>query len=125
MSWFDASSFANLAKNALKEAQKTLDKALDITEEEERKLQSNECFCSKTQYNAVIACSVLQDGSSHSAKKETPPVEEPPGEDSKLSANNTIWDTFANSFFDKPKSPTDSPGKLFFSDTVPYMKLDR
>lgn len=35
MSWFDASSFANLAKNALKEAQKTLDKALDINEEEE------------------------------------------------------------------------------------------
>lgn len=35
MSWFDASNFANLAKNALKEAQKTIDKALDITEDEE------------------------------------------------------------------------------------------
>lgn len=35
MSWFDATNFANLAKNALKEAQKTIDKALDITESEE------------------------------------------------------------------------------------------
>lgn len=35
MSWFDAAGIANLAKTALKEAQKTIDKALDITEEEE------------------------------------------------------------------------------------------
>ncbi|XP_063235705.1 TATA element modulatory factor-like [Bacillus rossius redtenbacheri] len=34
MSWFDATGFANLAKSALKEAQKTIDKALDIDEEE-------------------------------------------------------------------------------------------
>lgn len=40
MSWFDASNFANLAKNALKEAQKTIDKALDITAEEEEAGQS-------------------------------------------------------------------------------------
>lgn len=33
MSWFDATGFANLAKSALKEAQKTIDKALDIKEE--------------------------------------------------------------------------------------------
>lgn len=32
MSWFDAAGFANLAKTALKEAQKTLDKALTETE---------------------------------------------------------------------------------------------
>jgi hypothetical protein len=30
MSWLNTSSIANLAKNALKEAQKTIDKALDI-----------------------------------------------------------------------------------------------
>jgi hypothetical protein len=34
MSWFDATGFANLAKSALKEAQKTIDKALDIKDEE-------------------------------------------------------------------------------------------
>lgn len=41
MSWFDATGFANLAKTALKEAQKTIDKALDIKEEEERGTQSS------------------------------------------------------------------------------------
>jgi len=34
MSWFDTTGFVNVAKSALKEAQKTIDKALDITEEE-------------------------------------------------------------------------------------------
>lgn len=33
MSWFDAAGFANIAKSALKEAQKTIDRALDIKDE--------------------------------------------------------------------------------------------
>ncbi|XP_043468312.1 TATA element modulatory factor [Leptopilina heterotoma] len=40
MSWFDASGFANLAKSALKEAQKTIDKALDIKDEEQKASQT-------------------------------------------------------------------------------------
>lgn len=35
MSWFDTTGIANLAKTALKEAQKQIDKALDIKEDEE------------------------------------------------------------------------------------------
>lgn len=35
MSWFDAGALANIAKSALKEAQKTIDKALDIKEDAE------------------------------------------------------------------------------------------
>lgn len=35
MSWFDATGIASLAKSALKEAQKTIDKALDIKEDDE------------------------------------------------------------------------------------------
>lgn len=34
MSWFDATGLANIAKTALKEAQKTIDKALDIKDDE-------------------------------------------------------------------------------------------
>lgn len=41
MSWFDTSEFANLAKNVLKEAQKTIDKALDIKEDEADASQSS------------------------------------------------------------------------------------
>lgn len=40
MSWFDPTGFATLAKSALKEAQKTIDKALDIQDEDKAK-QSN------------------------------------------------------------------------------------
>lgn len=35
MSWFDAAGLTSLAKSALKEAQRTIDKALDIEENEE------------------------------------------------------------------------------------------
>lgn len=35
MSWFDKSGLASFAKTALKEAQKTIDKALDIKDEED------------------------------------------------------------------------------------------
>ena len=35
MSWFDTSNLANIASKAMKEAQKTLDKALDIEENEQ------------------------------------------------------------------------------------------
>ena len=35
MSWFDTSNLSSIASKAMKEAQKTLDKALDITETEE------------------------------------------------------------------------------------------
>lgn len=34
MSWFDTSGLANIAKSALKEAQRTIDKALDIKEDD-------------------------------------------------------------------------------------------
>jgi TATA element modulatory factor len=34
MSWFDTAGIASLAKNALKEAQKTIDKALDIKDDD-------------------------------------------------------------------------------------------
>lgn len=35
MSWFDTKNFANLATKALKEAQKKIDKVLDIEEEQD------------------------------------------------------------------------------------------
>ena len=41
MSWFDATGLTSLAKSALKEAQRTIDKALDIEENEENILSSS------------------------------------------------------------------------------------
>lgn len=36
MSWFQSTNLASFAKTALKEAQKTIDKALDINEEQQQ-----------------------------------------------------------------------------------------
>ena len=36
MSWFDTSSFSKYAKTALRQAQKNIDKVLDITDSEEQ-----------------------------------------------------------------------------------------
>uniref|UniRef100_A0A182PWY6 TMF_TATA_bd domain-containing protein n=1 Tax=Anopheles epiroticus TaxID=199890 RepID=A0A182PWY6_9DIPT len=46
MSWFDTAGIANLAKNALKEAQKHIDKALDIKDEEEAMNLKRKSACS-------------------------------------------------------------------------------
>lgn len=42
MSWFDTTQLASFAKSALKEAQKTLDKALDIKEDDVVDAKANE-----------------------------------------------------------------------------------
>ncbi len=90
-SWFDAKQFTSLAKNALTEAQKTLDKALDIKE----------------------------DGSSSSseARAKVPPLESANNDDddnddaasvassassaaAAAIANSKLWGSFTGSFFD-------------------------
>lgn len=80
MSWFDTAGIASLAKNALKEAQKTIDKALDIKEDD----------------SAIESPSLdtnILDGHTKSANM-------------KSSSNNTlqssIWGSFSGSFFDNP-----------------------
>jgi len=78
MSWFnqfDASGFANLAKTALKEAQKTIDKALDIKDEDDNDEIEEEPDASKDVEN-----------------------QDPQEKISKLSTS--LWSSFANSVFE-------------------------
>ncbi|CAB0036367.1 unnamed protein product [Trichogramma brassicae] len=91
MSWFDTSSFASLAKTALKEAQKTIDKALDIKDEEQRS-------------GTVLP----QDSTSSSEVFDTWEMDkEKPVEESKSvldqSQSTSIWGSFTGSFFENPK----------------------
>ncbi|XP_050533623.1 TATA element modulatory factor-like [Daktulosphaira vitifoliae] len=82
MSWFnqfDASGFANLAKTALKEAQKTIDKALDIKEEDEEVSEEE-------------ASKVLFEKDSHQNI-------------SKLSSS--LWSSFTSSVFENECDPLD------------------
>lgn len=92
MSWFDATGFANLAKSALKEAQKTIDKALDIKEEEED--QKSVGHCSNDTSDFFTSWGLKSDEGTiiHDKNKE-----------SKQEASSSIWGSFTGSFFESPK----------------------
>lgn len=89
MSWFDATGFANLAKSALKGAQKTIDKALDI-KEEEPKIQSR-----VDETSDFFASWGLQNEQEPNKCDSNP---------QKLQQNSSsIWGSFTGSFFEPPK----------------------
>lgn len=87
MSWFDTSGFANLAKSALKEAQKTIDKALDIKEDDARLAQTprdeQQNFFSTWGIKSIVA-----DGESNDTQGEQ---------------EVGTWGSFTGSFFENPK----------------------
>ncbi|KAG8042159.1 hypothetical protein G9C98_000150 [Cotesia typhae] len=93
MSWFDASGFANLAKSALKEAQKTIDKALDIKEEDQ-------------QQQKVPESPVIDDSNFFAAWgiKNESSVQQT----SSLKQDSSIWGSFTGSFFEPPKTNDNS-----------------
>ncbi|XP_011302533.1 TATA element modulatory factor [Fopius arisanus] len=89
MSWFDASGFASLAKSALKEAQKTIDKALDIKEEEQR----------------VAEAAVIDESNFFSAwgiKSDTEVSSNVEPATTSGKPDSSIWGSFTGSFFDTP-----------------------
>ncbi|KAL1450867.1 hypothetical protein WDU94_003181 [Cyamophila willieti] len=84
MSWFDTSNIVSLAKSTLKEAQKTIDKALDITDEPDDDVKpSSDVSASKV------------------ASEPSTPF-----------ASSSIWGSFTGSFFEpqSPESNTDNSG---------------
>lgn len=87
MSWFDATGFANLAKSALKGAQKTIDKALDI-KEEEPKIQSHDESTDFFASWGVQNDEKINKSDSNSQKQQN---------------SSSIWGSFTGSFFESPK----------------------
>lgn len=92
MSWFnqfDASGFASLAKTALKEAQKTIDKALDIKDEDE---------CDE----------VSQDS-------ETPKDTDNQDPQQKISKlGSSLWSSFTNSVFENEDDVADIQSGVYY-----------
>lgn len=103
MSWFDTSGLASIAKSALKEAQKTIDKALDITDSE---------LTSSTPTNTPVDTNddffgtwgLTQSGSvkdQNKANESQDIITKSPTKSSKLT--NSIWGSFTGSFFENTK----------------------
>ncbi|KOB79149.1 putative sequence-specific dna binding transcription factor [Operophtera brumata] len=111
MSWFDTSGLTNLAKTALKEAQKTIDKALDIQdesgEEQDDESPSHEqppqTQGSPPQKDVFFSSwGLTVSAESDNTSTEPIVVTESPSKSSKN--NQSVWGSFAGSFFEQPKS---------------------
>ncbi|XP_044760482.1 TATA element modulatory factor-like [Coccinella septempunctata] len=87
MSWFDAAGLANIAKSALKEAQRTIDKALDIKDEavNENNLPVD------INNDDIFGTWVVSQPSKNEIK------------DKENNTQNSVWGSFTGSFFDHSK----------------------
>lgn len=97
MSWFDATGFANLAKSALKEAQKTIDKALDIKDEEPKVIQTR-----TDESSDFFASWGLKNEEETNEHSNNP---------SKQQSSSSIWGSFTGSFFEVPRIVEGNVGK--------------
>lgn len=114
MNWFDTSGLTSLAKSALKEAQKTIDKALDIQDESGEE-HDDEAAAQDTakpspsesvtpqkdnsDFFASWGLTVSAESEKDAPVKEQPVVTESPSK----STSQSVWGSFAGSFFEQPK----------------------
>ncbi|XP_076627885.1 TATA element modulatory factor isoform X2 [Colletes latitarsis] len=94
MSWFDATGFANLAKSALKEAQKTIDKALDIKDEDQKFVEG----LTEDTTDFFAAWGLKNDENVDQKAKI-----DDKSKDSKHETSSSIWGSFSGSFFETSK----------------------
>lgn len=115
MNWFDTSGLTSLAKSALKEAQKTIDKALDIQDDSSEEQEEEAPGPSSSKSSPGTGTTPQKDNadffsswgltvSAESGKsdpiKEQPVVTESPSK----SNSQSLWGSFAGSFFEQPKA---------------------
>ncbi|CAH2002989.1 unnamed protein product [Acanthoscelides obtectus] len=98
MSWFDATGFASIAKSALKEAQRTIDKALDIKEDDPSIAPANTPVDPNNE-DFFGTWGLVQSGTAKETKRSTTldTVKEP-------RMASSLWGSFTGSFFDSGKS---------------------
>lgn len=111
MSWFDATGIASLAKTALKEAQKTIDKALDIKDDEDDGNVSVKSSSSTSSIGVKSGEKYSPDSSekSDSIKVMKQSVSNPilSSVATATSASN-LWGSFTGSFFDAASENNES-----------------
>lgn len=97
MSWFDATGLASIAKSALKEAQKTIDKALDIKDSDFSSTPTNTPVDTNDDFFGTWGLTEPSSIRNEEAKKD---VSDLPTK-SNLSAS--LWGSFTGSFFETQK----------------------
>lgn len=105
-SWFDPSGIASLAKNALKEAQKTIDKALDIQEDEDGNVLDDDATASASVKTTSVGPPAMRQSRSQPTLKTatvlTPPTQTPSG---------GLWGSIAGTFFDSSDAALTADGQ--------------
>ncbi|XP_072947783.1 uncharacterized protein Tmf [Epargyreus clarus] len=115
MNWFDTTGLTSLAKTALKEAQKTIDKALDIQDESEEDQENDAAAQPKSTSSPGTSATTSQKdatdffaswGLTASVESNEDPIEEQPvvTESPSKSSTQSLWGSFAGSFFEQQKS---------------------
>lgn len=97
MSWFDAAGFANIAKSALKEAQKTIDRALDIKDEPDVVVPVN------TPVDPGLEDFFGTWGLTQSGNVKQPKKHSLSENSEKEKISSSLWGSFTGSFFDTSK----------------------
>ncbi|CAH2039151.1 unnamed protein product, partial [Iphiclides podalirius] len=116
MNWFDTAGLTSLAKSALKEAQKTIDKALDITDESSEEQDDDPV---PVKAKSMSSGNTPQKDSSDffsswgltvSAESPKDPIKEQPvvTESPSKSNSQSLWGSFAGSFFEQTKTSEDA-----------------
>lgn len=100
MSWFDPSGIAVLAKQALKEAQKSIDKALDIKDDELLPVQSLPDLTGGGTTQTPRAATTTTAATSMKQSISNPALPA------------SIWGSFTGSFFDNPNSTDGDSGTV-------------
>ncbi|KAF2902908.1 hypothetical protein ILUMI_03285, partial [Ignelater luminosus] len=102
MSWFDAAGLASIAKSALKEAQRTIDKALDIREDELASVPANTPVDTNSD-DFFGSWGISQSGNIQTTKTEIPTeiITKSPTKSNKMTTS--LWGSFTGSFFEAPR----------------------
>ncbi|XP_057672471.1 TATA element modulatory factor-like [Diorhabda carinulata] len=111
MSWFDAAGLANIAKSALKEAQKTIDKALDIKDDESILTPANTPIDPLSD-DFFGNWGLAQPSTSQDKKHQTTVHPK------QINVSNSIWGSFTGSFFENNQDGNKSPSITSLDDTL-------
>ncbi|XP_055709273.1 TATA element modulatory factor [Phlebotomus papatasi] len=99
MSWFDTAGLANLAKTALKEAQKQIDKALDIKDDDVRAEVAAERAKLEQKASTPLALGEKVKKQGEGISKTAPTT---PSVANNVKDTPNFWGSFSGSFFEAP-----------------------